>query len=213
MHEIIRGLIRRYPILKANENDIYKAFELMKKSFVTGGKLLIAGNGGSASDADHIVGELMKGFRLSRKVDGEFAKRLIDVDSKKGVELANKLQWALPALALTNHTSLNTAFSNDVDGSMCFAQQVNGYGNEEDVLLAISTSGNSQNVLYAAVTAKAKGMKVVGLTGGGGGRLQELADVVIAVDETETYKVQELHLPIYHCLCLALEDDFAKQRD
>lgn len=213
MHEIIRGLIRRYPVLTANENDIYKAFELMKKSFATGGKLMIAGNGGSASDADHIVGELMKGFRLSRKVDGEFAKRLIDIDSEKGVELADKLQWALPALALTNHTSLNTAFSNDVDGSMCFAQQVNGYGNEEDVLLAISTSGNSQNILYAAVTAKAKGMKVVGLTGRGGGRLQELADVVIAVDETETYKVQELHLPIYHCLCLVLEDDFAEQRD
>lgn len=208
MHGEIRDLIRRYPILAINEKDIYEAYEAMRYSFASGGKLLIAGNGGSAADADHIVGELMKGFHLPRKVDGEFAKRLIDADFEYGVELADKLQWALPAIALTNHASLNTAFSNDVDGNLCFAQQVNGYGNEEDVLLAISTSGNSQNVLYAVVTAKAKGMKVVGLTGRDGGRLPKLADVVIAVDETETYKVQELHLPIYHCLCMMVENYF-----
>ncbi len=172
--------------------------------------MLIAGNGGSASDADHIVGELMKGFLLPRKVDDDFANKLKAVDEAKGAELAMKLQGALPTIALSNHNSLNTAFINDVDGSMCFAQQVNGYGNPGDVFLAISTSGNSKNILYAAVTAKAKGMKVIGLTGKCGGKLSGLADSVIAVDETETYKIQELHLPIYHCLCFMLENYFFK---
>ena len=130
------------------------------------------------------------------------------MDSEKGAELADRLQQALPTIALNNHNSLNTAFLNDVDGSMCFAQQVNGYGEAGDVLLAISTSGNSSNILYAAVTAKAKGIKIVGLTGRGGGRLKDLADVIIPVEETETYKIQELHLPIYHCWCMMLEERF-----
>lgn len=208
MDEFVRDLIKRYPVLVANEQSIYMTYAIIKKSFEAGRKLLIAGNGGSSSDADHIVGELMKGFVLPRKVDEDFAECLQTVDSKKGAELADRLQQALPAIALSNHNGLNTAFLNDVDGSMCFAQQVYGYGNAGDVLLAISTSGNSSNILYAAITAKAKDMRVVGLTGRGGGKLKDLADTMIAVDETETYKIQELHLPVYHCLCMMLEDYF-----
>ncbi len=213
MDKYVRDLMKRYPILDINNNEIVKAFDIIKKSFESGGKLLIAGNGGSSSDADHIAGELMKGFKLPRKIDEVFAKRLRLVDSEKGAELADRLQQALPTIALNNHNSLNTAFLNDVDGSMCFAQQVNGYGEAGDVLLAISTSGNSSNILYAAVTAKAKGIKIVGLTGRGGGRLKDLADAIIPVEETETYKIQELHLPIYHCLCLMLEDFFFSKMD
>lgn len=213
MKEFVKDLIKRYPVLSVNENNINEAFEIIKGCYAAGGKLLVAGNGGSASDADHIVGELMKGFALPRKTDAVFAECLRAVDKEKGEELAHKLQQALPAIALNNHNSLNTAYLNDVDGSMCFAQQVNGYGNTDDILLAISTSGNSKNILYAAVTAKAKRMKVIGLTGKGGGKLCDLADEMIAVEETETYKIQELHLPIYHCLCLMLEDYFFKEED
>lgn len=208
MKELIEGLIHRYPILCANRNSISKAFDVLKECFESGRKLLVVGNGGSASDAEHIVGELMKEFILSRKVSEEFAEKLREIDGEKGAELADKLQQALPVIALSNHNSLNTAFQNDVDGRLCFAQQVNGYGEAGDVLLAISTSGNSQNILYSVITAKAKGMKVIGLTGRGGGKLKELADEIIAVNESVTYKIQELHLPIYHCLCLMLEEYF-----
>lgn len=204
----IQDLIERYPALSNNSENIRNAFELLRLCYEAQGTLLLAGNGGSASDADHIVGELMKGFILPRKVNNDFAEKLVSVDKEKGVELSQKLQQALPAIAVSNHNSLNTAFLNDVNGEMCFAQQVYGYGKEGDVLLAISTSGNSKNILYAAVTAKAKGMKIIGLTGRGGGKLADMADVLIAVDETETYKIQELHLPIYHCLCLMLEQRF-----
>lgn len=208
MKEYINELIQRYPILEINQETIYRAYEIISESYANFGKLLIAGNGGSSADSDHIVGELMKGFVLQRKVDNELKEKLYKIDKNIGFELAEKLQGALPAISLSNHNSLNTAFLNDVDGNMCFAQQVNGYGNERDVFLGISTSGNSKNIIYAAITAKAKGLKVIGLTGRGGGKLVDIADVVISVDETETYKIQELHLPIYHCLCLMLEDKF-----
>lgn len=211
MKDFIADLIHRYPVLAANEDSINKAYEIIKDSYKSCGKLLIAGNGGSASDADHIVGELMKGFILPRKMDDDFANKLKAVDKEKGSELALKLQGALPAVALNNHNSLNTAYLNDVDAGMCFAQQVNGYGEEGDVLLAISTSGNSKNILYAAVTARAKGMKVIGLTGMGGGKLRALSDEIISVSEKDTYKIQELHLPVYHCLCLMLEDYFFRE--
>lgn len=201
-------LLTRYPQLQSVSVDMMAAFELMKNSFLDGGKLLIAGNGGSAADAEHIVGELMKAFTLPRKLDQQSQKALIDVDGSMGKILAENLQGALPAIALDGHMSLTTAYMNDVEPLLCFAQQVNGYGRAEDVLLAISTSGNSKNVLYAAVTAKAKGMKVIGLTGEKGSKLSQLADVCIRVPQTETYMVQELHLPIYHCLCLMLEEEF-----
>ena len=201
-------LIERYPALEAAAEDIINAYLLMEESYSMGGKLLICGNGGSAADAEHIAGELMKGFKLPRKVSGDFAEKLTAIDGELGKVLADNLQGALPAIALDGHPALTTAYMNDCEPLLCFAQQVNGYGSENDVLLGISTSGNSRNVLYAAVAAKAKGMKVIGLTGARESRLSELADVCIKVPQTETYMIQELHLPVYHCLCLMLEDRF-----
>jgi len=207
----IELLLRRYPVLTPIKDDIISAYLVLEDSFEYSYKLLIAGNGGSAADADHIAGELMKGFVKQRKVSNDFSQKLIEIDEEKGKELAEKLQGGLPTISLNNHPSLNSAYLNDVDGLLCFAQQVNGYGKEGDVLLAISTSGNSKNVLFAAITAKAKGMKVIGLTGKNGGKLKDLSDVAIVVPENETYIIQELHLPIYHSLCLMLEDKFFKE--
>lgn len=206
----IELLINRYPVLEIIKDEIINAYYVLEESYENGGKCLIAGNGGSAADAEHIVGELMKGFKKQRKISEEFAKNLMDIDSEKGKELAEKLQNGLPAIALNNHSALSTAYLNDVDGILCFAQQVNGYGKRGDVFLGISTSGNSENVYYAAVTAKAKGMKVIGLTGKNGGKLKNISDVLIVVPENETYMIQELHLPVYHCLCLMLEEKFFK---
>lgn len=208
LNKYVDELIERYPVLDDSREDIVKAYLTLEESYLHGGKLLVAGNGGSAADANHIVGELMKGFCLPRKMSEEFGDKLKAVDEERGAELADKLQGALPAIALDNHNALNTAFMNDVDGALIYAQQVNGYGNAGDVFLGITTSGNAGNVMYAAVVAKAKGMKVIGLTGKTGGKLAGVADVCIRVNETETYKVQELHLPIYHCLCLMVEKRF-----
>lgn len=208
MKNYIEELLFRYPMLAPAEGSIINAFHLLKESYERGGKLLVAGNGGSSADAEHIVGELMKSFLLPREIDKELGHNLKAIDEEKGEELARKLQKGLPAIALGNHSSLNTAFANDVDGVMCFAQQVLNYGQEKDVLLAISTSGHSKNIIYAGITAKAKGMKLIGLTGKGGGKLGELADVWIEVEEEIAYKAQELHLPVYHCLCLMLENYF-----
>lgn len=201
-------LIKRYPVLEAVRADIEKTYGILESCYENGGKLLIAGNGGSAADSEHIVGELMKGFLKRRPVPGKMAEALKKTDPRRGQELAEKLQGGLPAMALTNHAALSSAFANDVDGMLSYAQQVNGYGNPGDVFLGISTSGNAENVMYAAVTAKAKGMKVIGLTGKDGGKLAKIADVSIIVPEKETYKIQELHLPVYHALCLMLEERF-----
>ena len=204
----IELLLSRYPVLTGAKQDIYNAYLLLRSSYEAGGKLLVAGNGGSAADAEHIVGELMKGFKLPRKIGTEFAEKLLAVDAQMGTVLAENLQGALPAIALDGHYSLNTAYANDCEPALCFAQQVYGYGNAGDVLLAITTSGNSQNILYAAMVAKAKGMKVIGMTGEKESKLSAMADICIRVPETETYMVQELHLPVYHCLCLMLEETF-----
>lgn len=201
-------LIERYPVLNSVRDDVMQAYLLLEHSYKSGGKLLIAGNGGSAADADHIVGELMKGFKKQRKIDQEFTLELKKAGGTVGEGIAEKLQGALPAIALHNHAALNTAYLNDVDGLFCFAQQVYGYGRADDVFLGISTSGNSKDVLYAAITAKAEGMKIIGLTGKDGGKLEALSDAAIVVPENETYRIQELHLPVYHCLCLMLEDHF-----
>ena len=201
-------LIERYPSLGAIRGELIDAYLIMEESFSKGGKLLVAGNGGSAADSEHIVGELMKSFKLPRKPDADFSEKLKAVDAELGSVLSENLQGALPAIALDGHVALTTAYMNDCEPLLCFAQQVNGYGNANDVFLGISTSGNSKNVLFAAVTAKAKGMKVIGLTGAKNSKLTELADVCIKAPETETYRIQELHLPIYHCLCLMLEDRF-----
>ena len=210
MNKQLETLIKRYPALSVCEEEIEKAYEIMEECFATGHKLLIAGNGGSCADGEHIAGELMKGFKLPRKCTEEFAKKLKSIDAERGAELAEKLQGGLPTIALDNHQALNTAYVNDVEngGLLTYAQQVYGYGKAGDVLLGISTSGNSKNVAYAAVVARAKGMKVIGLTGAKGGNLANAADVTIKVPETETYMIQELHLPVYHCLCLMLEERF-----
>jgi D-sedoheptulose 7-phosphate isomerase len=208
MKVTIEELIERYPKLEIEKDNIIKSYELMEECYQNKGKLLIAGNGGSAADAEHIVGELMKGFVEPRKLSQDFVEQLVAIDEEMGKALGEKLQGALPAISLVGHTALSTAYLNDVDPLLGFAQQLSGYGNKGDVFLAISTSGNSKNILYACIVAKAKGMKVVGLTGGTGGKLKEMADVTIVAPETETYKIQEYHLPIYHWLCLALEEKF-----
>ena len=201
-------LVERYPSLESAKNDIVAAYLLLEESYENGGKLLVAGNGGSAADAEHIVGELMKGFQLPRKPEADFAEKLVEENQELGSVLAENLQGALPAIALDGHPALSTAYMNDCEPLLCFAQQVNGYGKSGDVFLGISTSGNSKNVLYAATTAHAKGMKVIGLTGSKDSKLKDMSDVCIKAPQTETYMIQELHLPIYHCLCLMLEDKF-----
>lgn len=204
----LNHLIDRYPKLIVCREDIVKAYEFLEAAYSNGRKLLVSGNGGSASDSEHIVGELMKEFRLKRKVYADLADNLREIDPEMGTVLAENLQGALPAICLTGHSALTTAFMNDANADLIFAQQVNGYGKPGDVYLGISTSGNSKNVLYAAITAKSKGLKVIGLTGAKNNKLMKFADVCIRVPETETYKIQELHLPVYHCLCLMLEDRF-----
>lgn len=201
-------LVERYPSLESAKEDIIAAYLLMEECYENGGKLLVAGNGGSAADAEHIVGELMKGFKMPRKSESAFAEKLIAENSELGAVLAENLQGALPAIALDGHPALSTAYMNDCEPLLCFAQQVNGYGKAGDIFLGISTSGNSKNVLFAATTAHAKGMKVIGLTGAKDSKLKDMSDVCIKAPQTETYMIQELHLPIYHCLCLMLEDKF-----
>lgn len=204
----IELLVSRYPVLEGCEDSIVQAYFVLEKSYADDHKLLVAGNGGSAADAEHIVGELMKGFKLSRKLDSQMSQKLIEENEELGKTLAENLQGALPAIALDGHPALSTAYMNDCEPLLCFAQQVNGYGMAGDVFLGISTSGNSKNILYAAVTARAKGMPVIGLTGAKNSKLENLSDVCIKVPQTETYMIQELHLPVYHCLCLVLEDRF-----
>lgn len=208
LEKYLDELTRRYPLLAECREDILKAYGILEEAFVNGRKLLVSGNGGSASDSEHIVGELMKEFKLKRKVYAYQVAMLKEIEPEMGKVLAENLQGALPAISLTGHSSLTTAFMNDSLPELIFAQQVNGYGKPGDVYWAISTSGNSKNVLYAAITAKSRGLKVIGLTGRNKSRLMEFADVCIRVPAVETYKIQELHLPVYHCLCLMLEDKF-----
>jgi len=206
--DYIQQLIQRYPTLEIVKSEISSAFDIIANSFSNGGKLLIAGNGGSASDAEHIAGELMKTFAKKRNLPESFIADIKKVDAEIAEYLIPRMQPGLPTIALSGHASLNTACINDIDGNITFAQQVYGYGKETDVLLAISTSGNSKNILYAAAVAKVKKLKIIALTGGSGGELKKVADVSIIVPETETWKIQELHLPVYHCLCQMLENYF-----
>ena len=208
LYQYIDLLILRYPQLIVAKDCIVEAYQILEESYTNDGKLLVAGNGGSAADAEHIVGELMKGFVNPRKLEAEYSDALITVNKELGRVLSENLQGALPAIALDGHLALTTAYLNDCEPLLCFAQQVNGYGRKSDVFLGISTSGNSRNILYAATVAKAKGMKVIGLTGEKDSKLSEISDTCIQVPETETYKIQELHLPVYHCLFLMLEDTF-----
>lgn len=204
----ITELIQRYPVLASCEKDIRSAFETIRDSYKKEGKLLVCGNGGSCADSDHICGELLKSFIKKRIPEKAFLEKLTSIDADTGSYLGDKLQGSLPAISLCNQTGLMTASLNDVDGNVMFAQQVMGYGKPEDVFLGISTSGNSKDVIYAAVVAKAKGLKTVGLLGKNGGKLKNICDVSIVVPEKETFKIQELHLPVYHALCLMIENEF-----
>ena len=201
-------LMKRYPVLETCKEEIIGGYELMETCYKNGGKLLIAGNGGSAADSEHIAGELMKRFKTPRSIPEDLKKKLIEVDSIRGENLAKNLERPLMAIPLVAHEALTTAYINDVDGLGVFAQQLYGFGRAGDVFLGITTSGNSQNVMSATVVARALGIKVLGLTGENGGELSQVANVCVKVPETETYMVQELHLPVYHCWCLMLEDKF-----
>lgn len=191
-------LINRYPELDFCKNDIEKALELMIDTYKKGGKILVCGNGGSASDSDHIVGELMKGFMLKRPVSDERIPK----------ELREGLQGSLPAISLPSQSAILSAFINDVDPMMMYAQLVYGYAKSEDLFIGLSTSGNSKNVVNAAKVAKALGVRTLALTGKNESKLSEICDVTIKVAQTETYKIQELHLPVYHYLCAEVEKTF-----
>lgn len=203
--EILDELITRYPHLGFLKNDIASAVDMLNTCWSKGGMLMTCGNGGSCADSGHIVGELMKCFKLSRPIDRKTADALREYAG--GEEIASKLEGALPAISLCAQAPLMTAFMNDSDSSLVFAQQVYGYGRPGDVLIAISTSGNSRNCVAAAITAKAKKMNVIALTGKNESRLSEISDISIRVPETETFKIQELHLPVYHAICAMAEAD------
>ncbi len=200
--ETLSELITRYPSLSSCESKIKEAAELLIKTFENGNRLYICGNGGSAADADHIVGELMKGFLKKRSLT---EKQTAKFDDK---QLAAGLMQGLPAISLHSQTAFLTAFLNDEDPSLLYAQALYALGKKDDVLLAISTSGNSQNVVNAAKTARAIGCKVISLVGSKDCKLDSLSDIIIHANHTETYRIQELHLPIYHYLCAAAEDYF-----
>lgn len=207
----IETLIQRYPDLGVLSQDLEKAFNIWKNSYASGNKTLICGNGGSASDSEHIVGELMKGFTSRRPIDEEFKKQLKGTYGEHGEYLANHLQGALPAISLSSQTSLLTAYGNDVAFDMAYAQQVYGYGKPGDVLIALSTSGNSTNIVHAAQIAKLRSLQVIGFTGSNGGKLAKIGDVTIRIPDDETYRIQERHLAIYHTLCLMLEEAFFQE--
>lgn len=197
----------RYPALCECKSDIDSALELMKKVYRSGGTVYVCGNGGSCSDSDHIVGELMKGFLLRRRLSDEETERFSKL-YEDGDGFAAKLQKTLPAVSLTAQSAILSAFANDVDADFVYAQLVYGYAHENDLVIGISTSGNSKNVVNAAKAAKARGAAALALTGACESKLSELCDVTVRVPETETFKVQELHLPVYHYLCAALEKEF-----
>ena len=202
IEDVLQELIARYAVLSPLYDDIYSAFDLICQCYDNGGKILLCGNGGSAADCAHVAGELMKGFLLRRTLSDEQAALFDEIDAS----LSSRLQNGLPAVDLTSLSALCTAFANDVDPETVFAQQVWTYAqNSPDLLLAFSTSGNSVNIVRAVQTAKALGRTTIGITGANGGVLRDLCDVCICLPETETYKIQELTLPVYHALCAAVE--------
>ena len=205
--QILTDMVGRYPALAACEKDVMAAYEILQACFANGHRLYLCGNGGSASDCEHIAGELLKSFKKCRPLSAELMEGL-KMQGDRGQVLIENLQGGLPTVSLCGHTAFSTAFQNDCDPMFVFAQQVGAWGQEGDVLLTLSTSGNSKNCIYAATVAKAKKMSVVALLGGNGGELKGMADAAVVAPEKETYKVQELHLPIYHCLCAMLEEEF-----
>ena len=208
--EKVEELIERYPALAVCREDLRAAVQAICESYAGGHKLLVCGNGGSAADSEHIVGELMKGFLLPRKLGAQERQAFEKACPASAAYLMENLQGTLPAVSLVNSVGLGTAFANDQAPDLVFAQQVLGLGAAGDVLIAISTSGSSQNVLYALDVARAKGLRTIALTGEKGGRMaaEHLAETVIRVPATETFKIQEYHLPVYHMLCIAAEHEF-----
>ena len=205
---MLKELLERYPALSCCQTEIEQARDCLIACYAAGGKLLLCGNGGSCADCDHIAGELMKGFLKKRPLSDELKAAMRQNCPLADETLLGKLQGALPAIPLPAFTALNSAFCNDVDPELLYAQPLMSLADSRDVLLAISTSGNSKNVVGAAKVAKALGMTVIGLTGASGGKLREIADIAIIAPEQETFKIQELHLPIYHYLCAAVEEHF-----
>jgi len=205
---MIKELIKRYPALECCKEQIEAARDTLIECYEKGGKLLLCGNGGSSADCDHIVGELMKGFLLKRPINEADKARMRADSPELSDKTLNSLQMGLPAISLTSISALNTAFANDVDPELIYAQSVFALGKADDVLIAISTSGNAKNVCEAARVAGAIGMKVIALTGRDGGKLKSLSDVCVIAPECETYKIQELHLPIYHYICAEVEKHF-----
>lgn len=204
---IYEELFERYPTLECVRENILNAFEIIKSTYENGGQLFCAGNGGSASDSEHIVGELLKSFKKHRAIDEKTSAELLKY-GEAGEYLISKLEGSLPATSLISQTGVLTAFANDKAWDTALAQQLYGLGKAGDCLLVLSTSGNSQNCVYSTLVAKAKGLKTIAFTGIGGGKLKDLCEECICVPETETYRVQEMHLPVYHCLCAMLEDEF-----
>ena len=196
------SLTKRYPSLESCRKDIYDAYSLMKECYDNGGKILCCGNGGSSADSDHLVGELMKGFLKKRPLSEEERSKFSDSN------LAGGLQKGLPAISLTSQASLMTAFRNDCNPDFVYAQQVYGYAKENDLLICFSTSGNSKNVVYALEAAVAAGIKSIAVTGEKESRCSALADVCIRLPSTETFKIQELTLPVYHCLAAMIEETY-----
>lgn len=205
---MLNELLTRYPCLEACKEEIVAARDALIACYEADGKVMICGNGGSCADADHIVGELMKGFLSLRPLSEEKKREMKANTDLVDDELLAKLQGGLPAFSLPSMTALNMAFCNDVDPELIYAQPIMAMGRKNDVLIAISTSGNSKNVFGAVKVAKALGVTVIGLTGGKGGKLKEHADIAVVVPESETFKIQELHLPVYHYLCAAVEQHF-----
>lgn len=195
----IDNTVERYPVLKNCADDILAAVNIITEMYESGSKLLLCGNGGSCADCEHISGEFLKGFMKKRP----YEKGELDLDE----EILTKLQKGIPAIPLTSLTASLSAFNNDVDPNLNYAQLVQALGNLGDVFIGISTSGNAKNVYYAAKTAKAKGLLTIGLTGEKGGLLNEICDICIKVPENETYKIQELHLPVYHAICAQVEEN------
>lgn len=202
------ALFVSYPALQPLREKIRQAFELLRQCAAANAAILVCGNGGSAADSEHIVGELMKGFLKKRPLPESLRVKMKSAFPGDADYLCQNLQGALPAVSLVNQIALGTAFANDQAADLVFAQQVLGLGREGDVLLAVSTSGNSKNVVYAAETARVLGLRIIALTGRSGGKLKPLADVAVAVPDDETYRIQELHLPVYHALCVAAEEEF-----
>ena len=205
--KILKELIERYPALEVVENDVREAYTALYECFADGGRVYLCGNGGSAADCEHMAGELLKCFKLPRPLENDF-KATLRAFGEDGALLADNLEGGLPVVSLCGHVAFSTAFQNDNTPALVFAQQVNAYGRCGDVLVVFSTSGNSKNCIYAAICAKALGMRVVTLTGGTGGRLKGLSDVAVVAPACETYRIQEYHLPVYHAVCAMLEEEF-----